>query len=141
MTSVQLLSYQIEYETSDITIIELCDKYQVKKKQLKGYTKWKKPQHEEKELIVPEAYPIVLEAINQPDEENTLLTSIQLFKKRAVEYALDSITEPQYLEIREFKDLVSIIDTVEKSIKGTEGGNNTVNIMVQNIMNKYADDC
>lgn len=140
MTNTELLNYQIEYEAGGITIDELCDKYKVKRKQLRGYTKWQQPSQRINSIPTP----AVVIPTNQTEiivPEDSLLNDISIFKKRAVKYALESITDPQYLEVKEFKDLVSIVDTVEKSMKDTNTSETTVNVMINNMMAGLKDDC
>jgi hypothetical protein len=146
MTNTELLNYQIEYEEGGISIDELCSKYNVKRKQLKGYTKWQQPQEHSTpvEVIVPDQPSLPSQPTHHLDiivPEDSLLNDINIFKKRAVKYALESIQDAQYLEVKEFKDLVSIVDTVEKSVKGNTQSETTVNVMINNMMAGLKDDC
>ena len=154
MTSNEILNYQMEYGMGGLTVVDLCSKYKVKRKQLKGYTKWQQPpaqppeQTNSTQVIVEPLSKHDIEVLQKPGEveivpeENQLLADIALFKKKAVKYALDSITDPEYLEVREFKDLVSIVDTVEKSEKADgPAAATTVNVMINNMMAGLKDDC
>jgi hypothetical protein len=141
MNKTELLNIQIEFETTEITIEEICDKYSIKPSQLKGYTKWKRRFVQEVKpsdiIVAPTTSPAT-----PPIETNSKIQDdINIFKTKAVKYALEQIEDTKYLEIREFKDLVSIVSTVETSIAKNDDSVNTVNIMIQNIMNKYQDDC
>jgi len=145
MTNTQLNNLQVEYENTPITVKELCDKYSTTTKELKGYTKWKPYVHIPKPsevLIVPETpKPSEVQIVPEPINPK-IIQNINNFKDRAVAYALESITDPQYLEIKEFKDLVSIVDTIEKSVKPKDNDQApTVNILIQNLMEKFSDDC
>ena len=42
MNKILLKSYEIEYKTTNISINDLCDKYQITTKDLKGHKKWEK---------------------------------------------------------------------------------------------------
>ena len=140
MTSTELLNLQIEFETSPISINELCDKYSVTKKQLKGYTKWKK--RIDTTILPPAPKPNTDIVTAEIVETDKLLADIALFKEKAVDYALSKISDTQYLEVKEFRDLVSVVDTVEKSLKDKDETNETtVNVMINNIMKGLKDDC
>jgi hypothetical protein len=78
-----------------------------------------------------------------PEEQSAvdkLLKNINSAKETAVLRAADILNDPQ-IETKELKDLVAVLDTLEKSLKGTAEAVPTVNIMVQNIMSEFQDDC
>lgn len=142
-----LLDYQIEYQTSDITIDELCEKYGVVTKQLSGYTKWEKAE-EPPEVIEPAEIIIAPEAKPQPrdldiaDGEEEMKEQIGEFKKLAMAHAVKFMKDDaEFAEVKEFKDMVAIVDSIEKSYKGAEASGNTINIAIQKLVQKFEDDC
>lgn len=146
MNSMLLQSYQIEYETTPITIPELCDKYELTTKDLKGYTRWTKTDstHESKpnsDLIIP-AKTDILTTTSDSTDDKTLKEKLAEAKQLAVDKALEILkTDARFLEIKEFKDVVSVIDTLEKSTKDQKPEGNTTIVLIQNIMNSSMDDC
>ncbi len=163
-----LLSYQIEYETQDITIDELCAKYSITTKALKGYTKWIKraqateaqvehdiivpqepdiivPQAQvEHDIIVPQEPDIIVPQEQVPKfDKETLKSDIEAFKTKAVQHCMEFMAkDAQYAEVKEFKDIVAIVDTIEKSTFGDKSApvTNTYITQVNNLMSKYGRD-
>ena len=43
------------------------------------------------------------------------------------------------METKELKELATVVDIVDKSLRATADSNN-VNVLIQNIINKYGDD-
>lgn len=141
-----LLTYQAEYErTPNMTIEDLCEKYDVQTKQLKGYTKWQKRAPEIDEL--PETGDIIAIPRNDskqlaiPKTTKELLDDVEEFKQLAVAHAVKFMKDDaEFAEVKEFKDMVAIVDSIEKSYKGTKP-ENTINIAIQNIVKNFNDDC
>ena len=136
-----LLTYQTEYEnTPDLTIEQLCEKYNVTTKQLKGYTKWKK------HIVIPDSSPLVTkQPIATPTNNNLdkeqLVSDIDTFKSLAMAHALKFMKhDAEFAEVKEFKDMVSIVGTIEASIKDDKP-ENVINIAIQNIVKGFQDDC
>lgn len=143
--------YEAEYNTTNITKAELCDKYNISMSDLAHI---KEPQQE------LETTPSIV-VVDEPKQTQTniqthtntslttednseageFLTSIYAFKTAALKEAHSQLVGNYELDSRELKNLVSTVDILEKSVTKTDGAGNTVNIMVQNIMNKYDDDC
>lgn len=145
MNPMLLQSYRIEFETTPITIPELCDKYELTTKDLKGYTKWKKPKQK---IITPAKTDIItaptsaVESKESLEDDLSLKGKIARAKELAVDKALEILETPsKFLEIKEFKDVVSVIDTLEKSTKDQRPEGNTTVVLIQNIMNSSLDDC
>lgn len=142
-----LLSYQIEYENTDITIDELCSKYDVTTKQLKGYTKWSKKTSETNELpeLIEPSKPIVTKKpadITIVNDKEQVLSDIDEFKRLAVAHAVKFIKDDaEFAEVKEFKDMVAIVDSIEKSYKDTKEQGPTINIAIQNLVERFKDDC
>lgn len=143
-----LLTYQIEYETTDISIESLCTKYDVQTKQLKGYTKWAKRLGEQN-IVEPTQADIItspigtqLQDLKIPKDTEELLESIEDFKRKAVAHAIKFMKDDaEFAEVKEFKDMVAIVDSIEKSYKDTKDTGPTVNILIQNLTEKFQDDC
>lgn len=174
-----------EFETSDITIEELCIYHNVTTTQLKGYAKWKKqPQQTNSYIdslldipaIAPEPKiaqpPIVTEVeyITEPIIEvlpsslpqttapkvpaitddkpkvdvSALRETITECKEKAINVCRDFLTnDAKFAEIKELKDVVSIINDIDKSIspvKG-DGSGNHYTVLIANIVNNFRDDC
>jgi len=138
-----LLSYQMEYEaTPDFTIEDLCIKYDVKTKDLKGHTKWTK--QSEQPPVISEVIdkPIVKPRDIVPKTTEELLADVEDFKHLAVAHAVKFMREDaRFAEVKEFKDMVAIVDSIEKSYKDTKEQGPTVNILIQNLAEKFKDDC
>jgi len=145
-----LLTYQAEYETTpDLTISDLCQKYNIETKQLKGYTKWQKRNTETTETS---KLPKSTETNKLPEttkpsnsivivNEEDLLKDIDTFKSLAMTHALKFMrNDVEFAEVKEFKDMVSIVGTIENSLKDNKP-ENTINIAIQNIVKDFKDDC
>jgi len=152
MSPILLKSYRIEYETTSITLPEIIRKYSLKQSQT---SKWKKqPQSVPPMIIKPRPLEILTTPENTPAAPGTttlevvnsfdkvkLLEDINSFKVDAVKYAREQIAEADFLEVKEFKDLVAIVSTVETSLKDNKDTGPTINILVQNLSEKFRDDC
>lgn len=172
MTKLLLASLRIEYETTSITLDSLCHKHKVKPEQLKGSIEWKKKPGiiEDVEIVEPitieaeqptivkevepiEASPIQPTIVTKPKElttkpeeptiELTIEDKIKDFKEKAIDAALVFINQDvRFAEIKEFKDMVSIVDSIDSSLKKPSTNNApTINILVQNLTERYKDDC
>ena len=156
-------AYQAEYEHTNITIDALLEKYQLTKDDIKGYESWRKPGEVElvktkpkrtkkidKVLQTLEDQPIVPEVITTPDLEiettatESQLKKIEEFKELALAHCLNFMHRDAKLsEVKEFKDIVAIVNTLETSYQKTDpdAGKPTINILVQNLMERFNDDC
>jgi len=75
-----------------------------------------------------------------PTKPIDISTSIVSFKENVVKYANEALEDT--LDIKEVKDLTSIITMIENSLSDTnKDANPTINILVQNILDKQKDDC
>jgi hypothetical protein len=166
-----LLTYQAEYEnTPDLTVEQICEKYCVNQGQLKGWQTWEKVIHEDIE-VMPVLEPSVakvakvdtssnyglrdrpLDIPQLPDTIDTTLTpedtpvlkDIAQFKELAVAHALKFMrNDAEFAEVKEFKDMVAIVDSLEKSYiakKNPDDAKITVNIAIQNLVERFRDDC
>jgi hypothetical protein len=117
--------YKKEYETGNLTLPQIQEKYQLSEADTAG---WKKKQ------------PLVQPSKSLPVEKssNTLEEDILELKKEAVKYIKEQLSESHLLDIKEFKDLVSSIKALEDGNKTQQGP--TVNILVQNLTERFRDD-
>jgi hypothetical protein len=72
------------------------------------------------------------------------LEKIENFKKLALDHCIHFMEkDAKFAEVKEFKDIVAIVDTLEKSYQKTdpEAGKPTINIMINNLMERFKDDC
>ena len=144
MTKLLLTQYQMEFEHSNITINDLLDKYSLKLEDLKGHELWVKGS-----TIVPSIVPDNLPSTNILDgsldsSEQTLEEQVLDFKEKAMEHCLTFMEKDvRFAEVKEFKDIVSIVDSIDKSLqKGNpDDKGTTINVLVQNITEKFQDDC
>lgn len=139
-----LLTYQAEYETTpDFTIDDLCQKYDVTTKQLKGHDSWAKRLQEPTKLPEPTETNNDIIANSNIDKPSTAetLDDIEEFKQLAIAHAVKFMKDDvRFAEVKEFKDMVAIVDSIEKSYKDTKP-ENTINIAIQNIVKEFKDDC
>ena len=66
---------------------------------------------------------------------------IQKFKSEVIKYANEALSKSKYLEVKEVKDLTTIITMIENSSNNKADANPTINILVQNILDRQKDDC
>ena len=162
MTKILLKSYQNEYQNTDISIEDLCLKHSLSTSELKGYTKWAKVTLPETNTDKPEQSAdseqsqdiIVLPTPSEGLPETNIVTvtqkevlqDIDAFKKQAMKECLRFIKDDaRYAEVKEFKDMVAIVDSIEKSYKDTKDPEGTtINVLIQNLTQKFKDtpdDC
>lgn len=146
MTKALLLSYQLEYEANeDMTIDHLCEKYNITTKDLPGYTKWKHNTSKKDPITLPQKpQPITPTLVPQSPNEAppTIAQDIEEFKSLAVKKALRFIKdEADYATVKEFKDIVSVVDSIDKSYGPEESTEPQINILINNITSRFVDDC
>jgi hypothetical protein len=149
MNDILLEAYKTEFETTDITISELLKKYSITKRKLKGHEDWTKRLQQD---FVNDQQTLLLTApsTNMPTTtthdstiSKTNAEKIEAFKTAALDRALLFIeVDAQFAEVKEFKDIVAIVDSIEKSYQKVdpEAGKSTVNLFVQQIMAQFKDD-
>ena len=86
--------------------------------------------------------PIPAEGPTLPNQRKEILTKIAAFKESAINHAINFIVnDAKFAETKELKDMVSIVDTIEKSYSEDPNTNKTtINIAMQNMIKKYNDD-
>ena len=135
-----LLNYQIEYETTDITIDALCAKYDITTSALKGHQGWTK-RTIETTTHLPSVPTSEHKLVSSKPSNKQIIDNIQEFKELAMEHALKFMrNDAEFAEVKEFKDMVSIVGTIEASYKDDKP-ENTINIAIQNIVKDFTDDC
>jgi len=169
MTKLLLASYRIEFETTDITIDKLCFKHNLKTSDLKGYTSWSKREGIEQQAeTTPEdtnatkqeleqlaiidsiteqttqtIIPTIVPTLQDSKKPTTITDKIVTFKEKAMDEALRFMeTDVKFAEIKEFKDMVNIVDSIDKSFQKVDpNAGPTINILVQTLTERYKDDC
>lgn len=165
MTKMLKKSYQREFETTNINIDDLLQKYSLDLEDLEPIDNWTKtyeePQPLDAELIEiisadSELHnnivlPPTAEANNIPTtpevkSKETILLDINKFKQKAVKEAIRFMDKDvDMAEIKEFKDMVAIVDSIEKSYTADKTNDSTtINILIQNLQQKFKDtpdDC
>ena len=128
MLDTLLLSYKIEYETTPITIEEMCTKYQLQLKDLKGHKTWSKSLVSKNAQTVQTAQP-----------QDTFEEEIQSFKFEALHYCRNFMErEAKHSSPKEVKDVVAIIAAIEPKQQAAQTTN--VNVLVQNLTERFKDD-
>lgn len=178
MTAHRLSLLREEYETTSITIDELCLYHGVLPKELKGYKNWKKHANieevdvshllvsevEEPQAPVLEDDPVIEEVTqastppittatqatilpavidNDTDIAEEIRADIKTCKRLAIARCKEFlINDAKFAEVKEIKDIVSIVNDIDKSmqvVKVADGP--TVNVYINNLINNFRDDC
>ena len=136
MDKLLLMAYEEEYRTHPtLTIDNICEKYSVDRKDLTGCHTWTKQEIVPKQHIAPKQEIASIDI--QTKEEK-----IEEFKKLALDHALSFMrTDAKFAEVKEFKDIVAVVDSIDKSYQKAPTDTTTVNVLVQNIMQRAIDDC
>jgi hypothetical protein len=130
-------AYRAEYESTPITLEELATKYSLTQEDLKDASTWKA--YSPPATIVPA--PRTLRAPAPTTSDLTVTEKIEKFKEDALEHCLTFMSQQaEFAEVKEFKDIVAIVDSIEKSYKSTKDTGPTINIMIQNLMERFSDD-
>ena len=162
-------AYKAEYETTNITLEALLEKYDLAKEELPGHETWIAYNSKPAIAIAPKktrtqkktdtilAQPII--ALPKPADilpetpadilQETIgaeaqLTKIANFKELALDHCIRFMSkDAKFAEVKEFKDIVAIVDSLEKSYQKVdpEAGKPTINIMINNLMERFKDDC
>lgn len=132
--------YQAEYESNvDITLESLAFKYGFEIEDLGDTSSWAKkpttlPTKSTEIEIIPRSTP---STPTQTDDE--LKEDINKFKRGVIKESLARLKMAGMMETKELKELTTVVDMVDKSLRSTADGAN-VNVLIQNIINKYGDD-
>lgn len=150
---------KLEYEAgADISTI--LDKYKITKEQL-GEPEWlrkprvtilpalnKTPASRTEPTLAPAVVTIAqqpnITEINEAEQDESvtrILEKISSFKEKAVDYALDMMS--MVGDTKELKDLISSVTAIEATYKDLRPKDNTpvINIAIQNLVDRFRDDC
>ena len=178
MTAHRLSLLREEYETTSITIDELCLYHGVLLKELKGYKNWKKHANieevdvshllvsevEEPQAPVLEDDPVIeevpkastppiitttqattLPAVidNDTDIVEEIRADIKTCKRLAMARCKEFlINDAKFAEVKELKDIVSIVNDIDKSLQVVKVADGpTVSVYINNLINNFRDDC
>nr|DAN68595.1 MAG TPA: hypothetical protein [Caudoviricetes sp.] len=137
---------KLEYEAGS-EIETVLDKYKVTKEQI-GEPEWlSKPRVTVLPAPQQPLAPAVVTITQQPEAEEQdesvtrVLEKISSFKEKAVDYALDMMS--MVGDTKELKDLISSITAIEATYKDLRPKDNTpvINIAIQNLVDRFRDDC
>jgi len=158
MNPITKKAYKAEFETSNITLEELYKKYDITKEELGSTENWEKRASVTisaadtfKQIIKPEvisdqpAHSNITPEVTLVDDKEDFLTIIQDTKELALtstkqffeDYDTDEVTT------KEFKDMVGVLKDLESGelIRQGKDTGPTVNILIQNLTEKFQDDC
>jgi hypothetical protein len=96
---------------------------------------------EPKQELLPTPQPSLVE---DSSASQVQLDKIARFKELAVQHCITFMErDAKFSEVKEFKDIVAIVDTLEKSYQKVDpdAGKPTINIMINNLMERFKDDC
>ena len=141
---------KLEYEAG-AEISTILDKYKITKEQL-GEPEWlSKPrvtiQPASQQPLAPAVVTIAQPAsqdLNEAEQDENvtrILEKISSFKEKAVDYALDMMS--MVGDTKELKDLISSVTAIEATYKDLRPKDNTpvINIAIQNLVDRFRDDC
>lgn len=89
--------------------------------------------------VLPPACSTTVDSEIVPDTKE----KIAQFKELALDHCLTFMKkDARYAEVKEFKDIVAVVDSIEKSYDKSKGTDTpTINILVQNLVERFRDDC
>lgn len=136
MNSTLKQYYQAEWESDpSLTLQALADRYAFNIEDLGDTSDWKKSKEVVKVSVEPNIMPS-----KQVATGNQLVDQIAEFKTRAIRECVNRLQYADSIDTKELKELVTTVDVIDKSLKATSEGQN-INVLIQNIVNKYGDDC
>lgn len=138
---------KLEYEAGS-EIETVLDKYKVTREQI-GEPEWLlKPRVKvlpaPQQPLAPAVVTIAPPAPQEPEQDESVvrvLEKISSFKEKAVDYALDMMS--MVGDTKELKDLISSVTAIEATYKDLRPKDNTpvINIAIQNLVDRFRDDC
>lgn len=157
-----ILAYKAEYEQNPtITLDELLVKYQLAKEDLPGCETWTKPNsivtidkpkrktkvkaidkilQQQTQVVTIPIDKVLVETVATEDQ----LKKIERFKELALDHCLKFMQkDAHFSEVKEFKDIVAIVDSLEKSYQKADpdAGKPTINIQINALLARFSDDC
>jgi len=150
MNPITKKAYKAEFETSNISLEDLLTKYNITKKELGSTLRWEKRvgivpdnTYKRKDIIKPDIAPNLEPGAIVLDEN--FLDIIQDTKKLALASTKQFFEDYNNEEVttKEFKDMVVVLKDLESGELIRQGKNTgpTVNILIQNLTEKFQDDC
>ncbi|MGE4420532.1 MAG: hypothetical protein AB7D38_11990 [Sulfurimonas sp.] len=144
ISKAMLKSLEVEFTTSFYSIEDLEAKYSIELSPT-DYKYWKKAPEFNSDLVIADTVNVPA-TTTQLDTMTDDLCKIELkiLKAELVKKVKDKIKDlDSYSEVKDIKDLASVIDTLEKSYDKPEKSTSQVNITVQiaNLIAKYEQDC
>ena len=128
--------YQEEWQTTpNMTLEELANKYAFDIEELGDISDWRKT---DDNILVPEV--ITQKSVTNSVDTDIIRKNITQYKKDAIKECVNRLKLAHTLETRELKELTTVVDIIDKSLRSTSEGQN-INVLIQNIVNKYGDDC
>jgi hypothetical protein len=166
------LAYKAEYEQTPISVAQLLDKYDITLADIPNHREWHKegepapivkPTRKKKQKVIDKvlaSIEVKQEVVIQQEVLPTIVPSpppvpvttatedqlakIANFKELALDHCITFMSQDaKFAEVKEFKDIVAIVDSLEKSYQKVDpdAGKPTINILVQNLMERFSDDC
>lgn len=131
----QLELREAYYNTATLPLKEYLAQHNLTPAQVPGCLKWNKPT----ELIIA---PTISTSIDSQDYVGNLSEAKELILAKALSLLQPDAKGKDGIDsVKEFKDVVSIIDTLDRQEKGTPTDEGSINIYIQQIMNNFKDDC
>lgn len=149
MNPITKKAYKAEFETSNITLEELHSKYNIDPEQLGDTSSWEKRSSavtvmaEEQPPKMPRDKQI--EPAHLVEDETNFLDTIQETKRLALTSTKEFFENYDTEEVttKEFKDMVGVLKDLESGelIRQGKDSGPTVNILIQNLTERFQDDC
>jgi hypothetical protein len=150
LNPIRRKAIKAEFEASPLSIQELCDKYNIEQYELGDISKWNKTSATTTQpAIIPVVEPVkVAPSIpldNIDKDEDDLMVDILIAKRNALN-AVKGFFEDLDLEnvpVKDVKDMMSILKDIEAGELVKKKGNDapTVNLIIQNLVQRFKDDC
>lgn len=145
MNPVTKKAYKVEFETTPITLHELLIKYNITQEELGSTDMWEKRVKPTEIITKPRA-----PHKNLPDitlDDKSMLDEIDDTKKLILVKVKEYFSEDgdsEFASTKEFKDMVGVLKDLEAGELVKEGKADkgpTINILVQNLTERFRDDC
>lgn len=138
-------AYKAEFETSNISIPDICKKYNIIPEDLGDTSDWEKRASEPNTdiIVIDKEEDITPSEI--VDTDDCMLDDIREIKKLALDSTRQFFQDYDTNEVstKEFKDMVGVLKDIESGELVRQGVDKgpTVNILVQNMVERFKDDC
>jgi len=143
MNPLLLKAYKAEYENTEISLEKLRLKHKIPPDV--DTSSWQKKEESTTDIDTSNqaGTPDLPEEPEQHlvTEQHMLTSKITNFKVKALDHAIECMEDPTYLEVKEFKDLVAVVTNIEGSIKEKHNPATTINVLINNLTERFVDDC